>query len=126
LGWGSRATFLGAAGDTYARAAALAAAVSVNWLLVYDLLGDTQDCLQCADDPGAFRHGARARYWGTSGIDSPAWDLLAVQAASSNSWSGGTDASSSDSGSSFSAGADSGGGGFGGGDCGGGGSSSDY
>jgi hypothetical protein len=120
-GWGSSAKLLTAAGDTYSRAMAAAAMNPVNWLLVYDLLIDTQDCLACADNPG--RYQPRVRYWVDSAGYSPANDLLMMQVATVSSSS-----SSFDSGdSSFS---DSGGGGdsgnFGGGDSGGGGSSSDY
>lgn len=114
-GWGSPAKFLQAANETFSRAAAAAAANPVNWLLVYDLLLDTQDCLACADNPQ--RYQQRARYWDDSSLDSPGYDLLILQSASSPT------SSSFDSGSSTSG--DSGAS-FGGGDSGGGGASSSY
>jgi uncharacterized protein len=121
-GWGSSAKLLTAAGETYSRAVTAAVLNPVNWLLVYDLLMDAQDCVACADNPG--RYQARARYWGDSAGYSPASELLMMQIAMQSSSSGSYDSG----GSSFS---DSGGGGdsggdFGGGDSGGGGSSSDY
>jgi uncharacterized protein len=118
-GWGRRRDLVQAASDTYTRAMAAAAASQVNWLLVYDLLIDTQDCLQCADDPGQFRRGSRVRNWYASENDSPAFVML--DTASQSSWSAGS--SSIDSGSSS---ASDSGSSFGGGDSGGGGASSSY
>lgn len=97
-----------AASAAYTRASAAAEANPANWLLVYDLLLDARDCLQCADGRGSYRRGAR--YWGASGAESPAYDLLMTEAASSSSGSSGSDGGAS----------------FGGGDCGGGGASSSY
>jgi uncharacterized membrane protein YgcG len=120
-GWGTSAKLLTAAGETYSRAVAAAAMNPVNWLLVYDLLIDTQDCLACADNPGGYQRPVR--YWVDSVGYSPATDLLMMQVAARSSSSSSFDSRDS----SFS---DSGGGGdsgdFGGGDSGGGGSSSDY
>src|SRR5262249_49366783 len=73
-GFGHRAKLLEAAGDTFVRATRAAAADPANWLLVYDLLVDTRDCLQCADDPG-FRPPGRVRSWDASEMDSPAFTL---------------------------------------------------
>jgi len=123
LGSSSSGKLMDAAASTFARATALAALNPVNWLLVYDLLVDARDCLDCANDPAKYR--ARTRYWADSEFDSPGLELMRANAAMSvspmNTSSGGGDVS----GSSFSGGGDSGGS-FGGGDCGGGGASSDY
>ena len=123
LGWSSSGKLIDAAGSTFARATALAALNPVNWLLVYDLLLDARECLECANDPAKYR--ARTRNWADSEFDSPGLELMRANAAMSvspmNTSSGGGDVS----GSSFSGGGDSGGS-FGGGDCGGGGASSDY
>lgn len=121
-GWGSSASLLAAAGETYSRAVTAAALNPVNWLLVYDLLMDTQDCLECADNPG--RYQSRVRYWGDSAGYSPASELLMMQIAAQSSSSGSYD--SGDSSFSNSGGSSDSGGDFGGGDSGGGGSSSDY
>jgi uncharacterized protein len=124
-GWSSPAKLVEAAGDTYALAVKAVAANPVNWLLVYDLLIDTQECLQCADDPGGFRRSSRTRNWMLDDVNSPALALMMMQSG----WDAdsGVDTSGVADSSSFS-GSDSGGGGgdFGGGDSGGGGASSDY
>jgi hypothetical protein len=49
--FGPAARLLQAATDTYALAVAAAAANSVNWLLVHNLLIDAEECLRCADNP---------------------------------------------------------------------------
>jgi uncharacterized membrane protein YgcG len=124
-GWGSPAKLVQAAGDTYALAVKAAAANPVNWLMVYDLLVDTQECLQCADDPGGFRRSSRTRIWMADDVNSPALEMMMMQPGWNSS--SGVDTSGVADSSSF-GGGDSGGGGgdFGGGDSGGGGSSSDY
>jgi uncharacterized protein len=128
FGPASAARLVEAAGSTFTRALAVAALNPVNWLLVYDLLLDTQDCLDCADNPA--RYHRRTRFWAASEFDSPGLVLLQAQMAMASS-SSASDFSSPSAGggdvggSSFSSGGDSGSG-FGGGDCGGGGASSDY
>ena len=112
-GWRKSGKFLRAADETYSRAAAAAAGKTVNWLLVYDLLLDAQDCLQRADNPQSYQR--RARYWDDSSLESPGYDLLIQQTGTASS---GSDSSSSSSGDSSSS--------FGGGDSGGGGASSSY
>ena len=125
-GSGSAEKLVQAAGDTYAMAVTAAAANPVNWLLVYDLLIDTQECLQCADNPGGFRRSDRSRNWMADDLYSPALDLMMMQ----QSWNSGChrsiDTSSSVDSSSFSSDTSGGGVDFGGGDSGGGGGSSDY
>lgn len=118
-GWGRQARLVKAAGETYTMAVRAAAANPVNWLLVYDLVTDAQDCLDCADNPGQYQR--RGRYWGLSGGYSPAYDMLMMQTVSTDS---GGASYSGDAGGSFSGG--DAGGSFGGGDCGGGGASSSY
>jgi uncharacterized protein len=122
---GAAAKLVQAANDTYARAVTAAAANPANWLLVYDLLMDAQECLECADNPGGFRRMNRTRNWMADDLDSPA---LALMMMMPSDWGGGSDvdtSSSMDSGGL--SGGDSGGGGdFGGGDSAGGGASSDY
>jgi uncharacterized protein len=123
-GWGSPAKLVQAAGDTYALAVKAVAANPVNWLLVYDLLIDTQECLQCADDPGGFRRSSRTRTWMADDVNSPALEMMMVQSG----WNSGSGVDTSvvaDS-SSFGGGDSGGGSDFGGGDSGGGGASSDY
>ena len=123
-GWGTAAKLVQAASDTYARAVTAAAANPANWLLVYDLLMDAQECLECADNPGGFRRMNRTRNWMTDNLDSPALALMMMPSV----WGGGSDvdtSSSTDSGT-FSGGDSGGGGDFGGGGSGGGGASSDY
>jgi uncharacterized membrane protein YgcG len=138
-GWGTPAKLVRAAGETYAQAVAAMALNPVNWLLVYDLLTDTRDCLLCAEDPERYWGRQRSRNWMASEDMSPALELMmmqptwnrgsaSVQSSSmfdSGSGSGGDSGGGSggDSGGGF--GGDSGGS-FGGGDSGGGGSSSDY
>jgi uncharacterized membrane protein YgcG len=113
-----------AARATYAKAREASVAAPVNWLLVYDLLLDAQDCLDRAqglargDRPGArLRTGRR---WFGSELDSPAIvvidTMFPVQTDASGS--SGMDSGSSSGGSDF--------GGFGGGDTGSGGASGDY
>ena len=123
-GWGSPAKLVQAASDTYALAVKAVAANPVNWLLVYDLLIDTQECLQCADDPGGFRRSSRTRNWMADDVNSPALALMMMQPGW-NSGSGVDTSGVADS-SSFGGGDSGGGGDFGGGDSGGGGASSDY
>jgi uncharacterized protein len=108
-GWGRKAKMLQASEDTYERAQSLAASAEVNWLMVYDLLVDAKDCIECADNPG--RYSRRERYWQDSEGYSPGYALLSMNTSSSSSDSGGY------------SGGDSGGGG---GDCGGGGASGSY
>jgi uncharacterized membrane protein YgcG len=116
---------LAAAQETFEKAQDEAAKQPANWLLVYDLLQDAQDCLARIDDPT--RGSRMSRYWPGSETYSPAADLLAAlllaQASSraNDSWTSGPP---SDSGPSDSGGSDFGG--FGGGDSGGGGGSDSY
>ena len=123
-GWGAAAKLVQAASDTYARAVTAAAANPANWLLVYDLLMDAQECLECADNPGGFRRMNRTRNWMADDVDSPALELMMM----SSVWGGGSDVDTSSSmdSSGFSGGDSGGGVDFGGGDSGGGGASSDY
>ena len=122
-GWGASAKMVQAATDTYARAAAAATANPANWLLVYDLLMDTEECLEYADNPGGFRRMNRTRNWMVDDVDSPALALMMLQ----SDWSAGSDVdtSSSTDSSGFSGG-DFSGGDSGGGVSDGGGASSDY
>ena len=123
-GWGTAAKLVQAASDTYARAVTAAAANPANWLLVYDLLMDAQECLECADNPRGFRRMNRTRNWMADDLDSPALALMMMPSV----WGGGSavDTSSSMDSGGFSGGDSGGGGDFGGGDSGGGGASSDY
>jgi len=122
-GWGAAAKLVQAASDTYARAVTAAAANPANWLLVYDLLMDAQECLECADNPGGFRRMNRTRNWMADDVDSPALALMMLQP----DWSAASDVDTSSSmdSSGFSSG-DFSGGDSGGGVSDGGGASSDY
>ena len=122
-GWGASAKMVRAATDTYARAATAATANPANWLLVYDLLMDTEECLEYADNPGGFRRMNRTRNWMVDDVDSPALALMMLQP----DWSAASDVDTSSSmdSSGFSSG-DFSGGDSGGGVSDGGGASSDY
>ena len=113
-----------AARVTYTKAQEASGSAQVNWLLVYDLLLDAQDCVDRAQ---GLARGDRlssrlrtGRRWAGSEIDSPAImvidTMFPVQTDSSSSPS--ADSGGSSGGSDF--------GGFGGGDTGSGGSSGDY
>jgi uncharacterized membrane protein YgcG len=123
-GWGAAAKLVHAANETYALAVTAVAANPVNWLLVYDLLMDTQECLECADNPGQFRRSDRTRSWMADDMNSPALAVMMMQPGWDSSSA--VDTSASTDGGSFSSGDSGGGGDFGGGDSGGGGASSDY
>jgi uncharacterized membrane protein YgcG len=113
-----------AARATYSKSQEACASAPVNWLLVYDLLLDSQDCLDRAQGlVRGDRLGSRlrtGRRWAGSELDSPAIvvidTMFPVQADSSAS--SGMDTGGSSGGSDF--------GGFGGGDTGSGGASGDY
>jgi len=121
---GSSAKLVLAARETHTLAESATTENPVNWLLVYDLLLDTQECLQCADNPSQFRRPQRSRSWMSDDMNSPALDLLMMEPA----WNSGSvpDNSTSPDSGGFSARDSGGSGDFGGGDSGGGGASSDY
>ncbi len=130
---GSAETLLPAAQETYARARTAMSEPQPNWLRVYDLLSDVQDCITRIENPGAWTRNARS--WPGSDTDSPALAALILLFASQQgpNFGMGSSSSGSDSGGGFfDGGSDGGGGGsdsggsFGGGDSGGGGASGDY
>ena len=77
-----------AAGETYAQAMAAVAMNPIHWLLVYDLLIDTRDCLLCADDPGQYRRLQHSRNWMASEDYSPAIQLMMMQSTWDSQWFG--------------------------------------